>query len=118
MSNEKFTPGPWEADCRMGVFVVRKKGDKLQCLSEASDDSIVYQRGRGMKGSNYGYLTDEQEANAYLIAAAPEMYALLSKCSSCINYLLHGVVDDPVIGESENTMIEIKELLKKARGEE
>lgn len=104
MSNEKFTPGPWEADCRMGVFVVRREGDKLQCLSEASDDSIVYQRGWGMKGSNYCYLTDEQEANAYLIAAAPEMHEILNILNE-----LGG------LGHEKHDMIE--RVLKKARGE-
>lgn len=76
MINEKFTPGPWEADCRTGVFVVRRKGDNLQCLSGSSEDSIVHQSGRSEKKScpqGYRYLTDEQIANANLIAAAPEM---------------------------------------------
>ena len=46
------------------------------------------------------------------------MYELLDKCESCIRHLLDGPVDDPVIGEAENTIQEIFDLLKKARGEE
>ncbi len=95
MSEKKHTPGPWEADCRTGCFAVRRNGDKLNCLSEASRDSIVFQNGRSevlSEPNGYRYLTDEQIANAHLIAAAPELLAALeSICTEisgglCMNY--------------------------------
>ena len=87
MKEQKHTPGPWEADCRTGCFAVRRNGDKLNCLSEASRDSIVFQNGRSEELSEpngYRYLTDEQIANARLIAAAPELLAeLMNYCAEC-----------------------------------
>ena len=108
MSNEKFTPGPWVV-----IKLFRQETGALAIVHDQSGDTVTICD--VIDDKDHPEIAD---ADAALISAAPEMYALLSKCSSCINYLLHGVVDSPVIGESENTMIEIKELLKKARGEE
>jgi hypothetical protein len=54
---EKFTPGPWVAD---GVIVYADVGIQPH-IADLS-----------------GY-TDQPEANAHLIAAAPELYAALEK---------------------------------------
>lgn len=56
----KFTPGPWEWDCR------------YNSLSGANQPVISYEK---YEGSWLSY--ENQVANARLIAAAPEMYALL-----------------------------------------
>ncbi|MGE4564206.1 MAG: hypothetical protein AB7F32_05000 [Victivallaceae bacterium] len=120
MSETKFTPGPWEADCRLGVFVIRPEGDSLRCLSGASNDSIVYQEGRGMPNSNYRYLTEEQEANARLMAAAPEMYEALSEAihNSCIKIGCHAYNNGECMnGPSLCCVQKWLAALKKARGE-
>lgn len=79
MTESKHTPGPWFADLRAGCFAILQQTDKRTCLYGASDDAIVFQHGRGEESSPdaYRYLTDEQEANARLIAAAPKMLEVL-----------------------------------------
>ena len=61
MSKEKFTPGPWIAPNNGGLrgAVVAKDGEMVCDPSGA------------------GRYEDEMDANARLIAAAPEMYELL-----------------------------------------
>lgn len=51
---------------------------------------------------------DEKEANAHLIAAAPELYAMLEMVMNILN-------GDDAINEVESS--DIKNLLAKARGE-
>lgn len=70
-----ITPGPWEADCRTGCFVVDNK--KHNCFSGVSDNVVVYQSGRGEKLHEYKSLTREQKLNAKFIAASPEMFNAL-----------------------------------------
>ena len=46
-----------------------------------------------------------------------EMYRVLDKCQSCIQHFLAGRWDDMVEGETENLLLEIEKVLKKARGQ-
>ena len=69
-----------------------------------------------MKANGEAFL--EVKKRRRIADIAFEMYELLDKCESCIGNLLYGTVDDPVFSEAENTIHEIQELLKKARGEE
>lgn len=67
MTNEKFTPGPWRVDERSGnigglsIFTEEKVCDMIA-------DVEIHIRANGRKVA---------EANARLIAAAPEMYEAL-----------------------------------------
>lgn len=87
MSEEKFTQGEWH--CK-GFPSISVKGNGFICkvLERYMDRT-------------------ERVANANLIAAAPEMYRMLSGMyeTSCIT------------GEDGEEVDEIKELLAKARGE-
>ncbi len=100
---ERFTPGPWE------VWDNRDKettehdyavGDKDGWLvAEIGNDNI-----------------DIEEANASLIAAAPEMYALLDE----IRMEVYDAIDeygDGILVLPEETFDKIAKLLVKARGE-
>lgn len=62
MSNEKFTPGKWEVPA--GSKIVRIGGIVLEMVA---DCDIKYRN------------AEENEANANLIAAAPDMYEALKK---------------------------------------
>ena len=55
-----FTPGPWEVET------------KYACLG------VFDSKGSGVADIVYGRPDDELNANARLIAAAPEMYGLLA----------------------------------------
>ena len=82
--NEKFTPGEWFFEGENEVNTEQK--NICRCI-------------------RLGMETEEMQANAHLIAAAPEMYRLLKQ--------LHGTLSKvPVLQR------EIEKVLKKARGEE
>ena len=91
MSEDKFTPGPWSAP---------DKGN-LRGAVVAKDGEMV------CDPSGAGRYEDEMDANARLIAAAPEMYELLVLLE---NYYA-------VRGESNSVTKTISQVLKKARGE-
>ncbi len=129
MSDTKFTKGPWvfrvwaqndEAIARMkevGMEPLRllmndgaapitstdtESGSPRICLV---DCKTPYKRGQG-------YLQEcaERDANAHLIAAAPELYAALS--------LLVRNIEQPLdIATSQYGIVEAKTALAKARGE-
>lgn len=90
----KFSPGPWFASGQL-IFAESKK-----C-------PIVIAAVNGLwllTGNTF-------EANAALIAAAPEMYALL-------NNILNDLETDGSISLNDNAANDIRMLLAKARGED
>ena len=91
MSEDKFTPGPWNAP----------DGGNLSGAVVAKDGEMV------CDPSGAGRYEDEMDANARLIAAAPEMYELLVLLE---NYYA-------VRGESNSVTKTISQVLRKARGE-
>ncbi len=82
---EKFTKGPWSP--HGGLIYAPTKGDDVVVAATGSNNPV-------------------SEANAHLIAAAPEMYNFIKKCS------LAFASDYPSLRDSAN------ELLAKARGEQ
>ncbi len=96
MSKVKFTNGEWEVvdGTLVGeqVLFVHVKGKGVVCR-------LTRQVGTHIP------LSDEDKANAHLIAAAPEMYYLLEKIAVSME-CFHGV-------DTESTF----NLLAKARGE-
>ena len=99
MSKEKFTPGPWIAPNNGGLngAVVAKDGQMVCDPSGA------------------GRYEDEMDANARLIAAAPEMYALLIRIES---YFKNRHIYGPGVEESvsKKLMSRIKRVMNKAEG--
>lgn len=92
MSEDKFTPPPWS---------VPSKGN-LRGAVVAKDGEVV------CDPSGAGRHEDEAEANARLIAAAPEMYYILD------------IIDTyhAIKGVNNRWERTISKLLKKVRGEE
>ena len=92
MSEDKFTPPPWS---------VPSKG-RLSGAGVAKDGEMV------CNPSGAGRHEDEAEANARLIAAAPEMYYILD------------IIDTyhAIKGVNNRWERTISKLLKKVRGEE
>lgn len=92
---EKFTKGPW---------VVDKYGNIVQQGGKPTDARDCIRAGGLALTTNEG----EPMANRHLIAAAPEMYEMLSSllANSSFN------VEHPAAAE------EIEKLLAKARGEQ
>lgn len=94
MDNEKFTPGPWSL-----LF-----NDKTKVVFENKGVAIfVADTYAGFTKSD-----SEQEANAALIAAAPELYKELEKhCALC-------VMRHPEMEKCK--LCETRKVLNKARG--
>ena len=100
MSEDKFTPPPWS---------VPSKGN-LRGAVVAKDGQMV------CDPSGAGRYEDEMDANARLIAAAPEMHKLLGRVENYFqNRHIYGYgVEESV---SADLLTKIKEVMKKVRGE-
>ena len=99
MSEDKFTPPPWSVPSR----------GNLRGAVVAKDGQMV------CDPSGAGRHEDEMDANARLIAAAPEMHKLLRRIESYFkNRHIYGEgVDESV---SEKLLNRIEMVLKKAEG--
>ena len=97
MSEDKFTPPPWS---------VPSKGN-LRDAVVAKDGQMV------CDPSGTGRHEDEMDANARLIAAAPEMHKLLRRIES---YFKNRHIYGPGVEESvsKKLMIRIERVMKKA----
>ena len=98
MSEPKWTPGPWNAiDCGTGWVVGPREAD--------SDDYIA-----DVHLHTHGISDESAEANANLIAAAPELYESLYTLA-----ILHG--DECSNGENCGGVQTALAALARARGE-
>lgn len=122
MPKTRFTPGPW------WVFQP-EENDPCKGIEAASLSIVGYgddpDGGPGVKGATQ----EERDANAYLIASAPELYAALESVEESFQVLLephadgrvllasgsiaHGAVMGAFYGVRES----IAAALAKARGE-
>ena len=99
MSEDKFTPPPWSVPSR----------GNLRGAVVAKDGQMV------CDPSGAGRHEDEMDANARLIAAAPEMHKLLRRIES---YFKNRHIYGPGVEESvsKKLMIRIERVMKKADG--
>ena len=102
MADPKFTPGPWETDAPYDfVTQVWGRGGKVQVADlDIPGDSLC---------------SEEQEANAHLIAAAPELYEALEDALAVLRvYQNDGAV---VSHRGQGIGVICDEALALARGE-
>ena len=116
---EKFTPGEWRTEDFnewdiAGFFIVDKEDSPIAKMCERF---VMTPR----PGSNFSQLVEskeEQEANAYLLTAAPKMYERLKgvRCFlwTCLQYEQYS---DPLYKQIEHQVERIDEVLKEARGD-
>ena len=95
MSDTKFTKGEWFIENNFCTLDVSSKVNGIVCSVECS-----YQLSEQLIDP-----TDEEQANAHLIAAAPDMYAMLDLL------VKQDVINDVSLER------EVIQLLSKARGE-
>lgn len=98
---EQFTPGPWQA-CKMKHCHPQLIGETC-CVKIGKTVLALDYVGFGHENKDY----ERSEANAALIAAAPEMYEALSDICKVFK----------MDGRFSKTVSELEKLLKKARGE-
>jgi len=86
----KFTPGPWKAyapflpDGNWGIAAVANIGNF----------SVVHFSDPGSPAGIHGRTQKEREANARLIAKAPDMYAMLEDAAGTIESAVTMMQDD------------------------
>lgn len=80
MSEEKFTPGPWEICAGDNYSIIGRNYPKAFSHRFLEDDLGPDIAAIGNRTSDFG------EANAQLIAAAPELYEALKELVSAISY--------------------------------
>lgn len=99
--NEKFTPGPWNV-CRIKHYHPQLIGETC-CVKIG--ENILELDYIGVGNENKDYV--QSQANAFLIAAAPEMYEALDDIYKVFK----------MDGRFPKVVPELEKLLKKARGE-
>jgi len=99
MSNENWTEGPWEVD-RFGAV---KGGPEKQYINGTARDQVALAKAE---------VESERDANAHLIAAAPELYWALYQLLNCTRSC------EALLNASEAGRCKYAEAaLAKARGE-
>lgn len=113
MNTEKFTQGQWVVNGRQ--VVLSETPCNKRCSGYGCDNDFICDLDDGEYHEYYDQ--EEMNANAALIAAAPEMYRLLQ------NFVKwdedYPVGNNPMKGlyEFNNLISETEKVLKKARGE-
>ena len=124
MSETKFTPGPYAvvaADSEEGLVST----GTFAIVTEADDEVLI----AVMLPLTLDEAEMPYEANAYLLAAAPDLYEALEECREAIDILFARIIEnaprdaDPATyhpsksGKPWDATIRSLAVLKKARGE-
>ena len=99
MSETKFTPGPWEIDGKLVIAQIRSGSNHFMFVA-TTDHSMLD-----------SIPQETFDANAALIAAAPDMYAKLESLKRYISESCGNACGSIMV------IREIDAVLKKARGE-
>lgn len=101
----KFTPGPWVAS---------------ETPHSSYQNWVVLDGGQQHKRQICPINSNNEKADAYLIAAAPDMYEVLEECASLLIYLsdhLAGRMGEGALSDMYATGRDGLAALAKARGE-
>jgi hypothetical protein len=114
MPETKFTPGPWVALKGCGWCVSRpdaiKRREAALVVGMTPCTSLI---GSGTFPDN----DMESQANAHLIAAAPELYAALEAASDTLDACGRDTIGTPTCDFFRMQVDECNAVLAKARGE-
>jgi hypothetical protein len=79
MAQQQFTPGPWHIDPCLHQQIEIERRIKADSLAFPNDTVATVEAFQG---------TDVRDANASLIAAAPELYGALVRAESLLNTIV------------------------------
>lgn len=129
MSDTKFTPGPWAVENHFDEPEVVSCNERDANEKEAGVIYVIAGRIGGMvHGESFDDFS-EVEANRFLIAAAPDLYAALQSLASCRPSMCcddfhhqpgdyHGDEEScPALDRYEAAYLSARAALAKARGE-
>lgn len=110
----KYTSGPWSACCldRCPHYVFGPNGDEIICdLNHNEPDAYGYDKYNGI------ITIDQRQANARLIAAAPDLLEALEKCL----YIIGHPKDEPETlwrtdDEINDAYMQARAAIAKAKG--
>lgn len=105
MADTKFTPGPWRLSLTDDTTVIGPDHQEIaEAMGDYEDDDML----------------PEVEANARLIAAAPDLYTALEEASALVDALSGGRGNLRLRGQYislEEAIARARAALSKARGE-
>jgi len=101
----KFTPGPWTATCRHASYVSGPWPEDEFLQWEVEGPSVPWGRG------------DFHQADAYLVAAAPDLYEALSDLVGLAYMAMRGANRDGGEFNADDELADARGALAKARGE-
>ena len=108
MTETKWTPGPWRYSFEDGDdWGTVRAGQRWIC--QASNPAVKWEDLPTYREAN----TDPHQANAQLIAAAPDLYEALEMAAEALDKFSVG--DDDLVTEAP--ILAARAALKKARGE-
>ena len=122
-----FTPGPWSVSGIVEARYLNGIGDvTLVRRTDARDNRYVAMCSLDAMGHDSGSARttpSEREANAHLIAAAPDMYAALTECQQILAILVDpankggGITNMAAWENCVLAEVHARAALRKARGE-
>jgi|SRR5699024_4431295 len=109
MSETKFTPGPWRLSSQSPRIIQK------DCRDTGSDHGFLIASSMGRDDSGFYASESEADANAHLIAAAPELFEALDTLVSVVGLTAFKYAEQrAVLQEAADQSIA---ALAKARGE-
>lgn len=100
----KHTPGPWAYWSGYNPY------DKIEAQVTAEGGDIVI--------ASYNHLIAEGEANAALIAAAPDLLEALERCAVLLRIKRHACEDSGVCRILDSHISQARSAIAKAKGEQ
>lgn len=109
MTNQKtkWTPGPW----RVGTIGLTNDGGR-PVLAESGRICVIDAQTEFKRGEGWKTECDEREANARLIAVAPELYAAMNDAAQFLSFMGSALPDVRRLSDRINA------ALTKARGDD
>lgn len=108
----KHTPGPWYAFWNENFWQINTLSDEFQnmAVGDVCESSEIYDKNHKPH--------DHAEANANLIAAAPDLFEALERCTTLLRIKRHACEDSGVCRILDSHISQARSAIAKAKGEQ